>query len=92
VKGLKNALRVWITLVSIVGFAASWMTLAHSRKPLQPQQTTNAVSLEPLPALPTIGSFDNGNFGVQGLGQGQQLFLRRSQRSNSMPLFSTGGS
>jgi hypothetical protein len=51
-KLIKSALRIWITLTTVVGFFAGWAVLAHSPKP-QPYVKPNrsVLGLAPVPAL-----------------------------------------
>ena len=57
----KKAIRVWITLVSLVSFGVGWIVLAHSPKPNQ----FKASDVQAVPALPPIPSIDQLSSGQQ---------------------------
>jgi hypothetical protein len=59
-KTFKTSLHLLISFASVLGFLGGWATLAHSRKPIQPQ-----ADLAPLPALQPVGVFGNNDSGVQ---------------------------
>ena len=89
-KLLKFGIRTWITLASVMSFAAGWVMLVHAPKPYQaPQQFASAApqTLDPLPPLSQFGQDDN-NF------QSQQFFSIQQQRPRfgGNSFFRTGGS
>ena len=87
-KPFKNFLRYWFAITSVLSFLAGWVILAHSPKPVQP---TTSVNSAPLPTLPPIQSFGNGNnngFGFFSTNNSQT----NSQPSLGFPRMRTGGS
>ncbi|GAB4398108.1 MAG: hypothetical protein OHK0031_17870 [Anaerolineales bacterium] len=82
-KYIKIAVRVWIALTSVMSFLMGWAFLAHSPKPIQPQDLRAA----PLPALQPLPFENSGN--ASG---GFQLFGPSRVRANSYPMFRSSGS
>jgi hypothetical protein len=68
-KPLKLALRIWITITSVLSFLAGWALLSHAPKPAsifssQSSTTTSSsaadpISVNPLPTLAPIPSLDS---------------------------------
>lgn len=84
----KTLLHVWIALASVAAFFLGWIGLAHSPKPLQPgsaASTNTTVSLDPLPAMPTLGEVQQGSATVSSLRSSSQTFASR-------PVFRSRGS
>jgi hypothetical protein len=84
-KKIKNGLRWWLAITSVMSFLGGWIVLAHSPKPIQPTANT---SLAPIPTLPPLQINGNNN--------GFNFFQSNSQ-SNSQPSLGfrsmrTGGS
>jgi hypothetical protein len=87
-KAYKTFLHLWITAASLLSFLGGWALLAHSRKPIQPVQTTT-VNIAPMPTLPPI-QFFNGEEAGGGL---NFVTPNKSQPiQQSAPLLMTGGS
>jgi hypothetical protein len=65
-KPLKLALRIWITVTSVLSFLVGWALLSHAPKPasiFSSQTTTTSASdpltVDPLPTLAPIPSLDS---------------------------------
>ena len=67
-KPLKLALRIWITITSLLSFLAGWALLSHAPKPasiFSSQTTTSSssapdpINVVPLPTLAPIPSLDS---------------------------------
>jgi hypothetical protein len=88
-KLLKNGIRLWITLASVLSFAMGWVMLARAPKP-NPIGSTKIVT--PLPALKPLNSF--ADFDSDEDGFQSQPFFNAQPRINSQfrPAFRTGGS
>jgi len=90
-KLLKNGIRFWVTISSVLSFLTGWIMLAHAPKPNQASSVSTNISaplptLEPLRPLSDFGSDDNSF-------QNQPLFnVQPSVRSQFRPSFRTGGS
>lgn len=90
-KYYKWILRLWVTLISAIGFAVGWVFLAHSPKP-QPvlaADTTSATTaqLQPVPSLDQL--LGNGSTSNADLS-----FIQTSPNVSRAfsPRFRTGGS
>lgn len=85
-KLFKFGLRIWITVVSVVVFTASWILFSHSPKPVQWPIAAPAATLEPLPPM----------FGASSQQQSRSIFSflqpQSSFRARSRVRFITGGS
>jgi hypothetical protein len=59
-KFIKNGLRTWVAVTSIVGFLGGWAVFAHAEKPVSStaQQPAQQIEMAPLPTLPAIPSLD----------------------------------
>jgi hypothetical protein len=96
-KLFKFGLRAWIALTSIGSFAAGWIMLAHSPKPVQPvsSSTSSGVPVTPLPTLTPLMplNFSNNNaFQSQSFSVQQVPPQPPVQNFFSQPSFRTGGS
>lgn len=91
-KNIKNILRIFITLASVLGFLGGWATLAHARKPVQnvSDQSQILAPLAPLAPLPSLDSNDNQSSNNNPLNFFAPQQTAPRMRSRSM--FSTGGS
>jgi hypothetical protein len=56
-KIIKTVLHYWFALVSVFSFLIGWGMLAHSLKPVQPEQSTT-INNASLPNLPPIQAYD----------------------------------
>lgn len=85
-KLFKFGLRIWITVVSVVVFTASWILFSHSPKPVQWPIAAPAATLEPLPPM----------FDTSSQQQSTSFFSFLQVQSNTRPRsrvrFVTGGS
>ena len=79
---LKNILRWWLSLASIMGFLGGWAMLAHAPKPVPADQIPALPTLAPLPPLGSAGD----------AGSQQPSFTISSFQSQQMPVFVTSGS
>lgn len=72
-KSIKLGLRIWIAIVSAVSFLGGWALLSHAAKPAplfnQANQGSAVDSLQPLPTLQPVPSFDDmtGSLTIQQL-------------------------
>lgn len=87
-KKFKNLIHIMLAASSIFAFLTGWVTFAHSLKPNQPINDTNAA-IEPLPALASIGSglgaADQNNGGLN-------VFTPSNPGRRTRSFFMTGGS
>jgi energy-converting hydrogenase Eha subunit F len=81
-KTLKNILRWWLSLASVMGFLSGWAMLAHAPKPVPAEQMPALPT--PLAPLPPLGSASDA-------GSQPQSFTISSSQSQ-MPVFVTSGS
>ncbi len=91
-KNFKNILRIMLAVASALSFLGGWITLAHSRKPVQPTQAQphQVQELAPLAPLPPInGGSNNNNNGLFNLITPGNL---PASRSRVAPMFRTSGS
>lgn len=90
----KTALRIWITITSVIGFLAGWVMLAHAPKPKQ--TSVNSASAQTVPGitLPPIPSIDN--LQLQNPNQFSQqapvIQIAPNAPSSFFPILRTGGS
>jgi hypothetical protein len=105
-KPLKLALRIWITITSVLSFLAGWALLSHAPKPASifslfssPQTTTSSsasdpITVQPLPTLAPVPSLDsmitNPNTTVNL--QPLPSFNNNSTVNNFVPQFRSRGS
>jgi hypothetical protein len=87
-KVYKTLLHIWIATASVAAFFLGWIGLAHSPKPIQPQSaasTNTTTSLDPLPAMPSLGQIQQGSASVSTFRASSQTFAAR-------PVFRSRGS
>jgi hypothetical protein len=100
-KPLKLALRIWITITSLLSFLVGWALLSHAPKPasiFSSQTNLSSVSspaaVDPLPTLAPIPSLDsiltnpNTTVNLQPL----PSFTNNTSNNNFLPSFRTRGS
>jgi hypothetical protein len=90
----RSALRIWITVTSVMGFLAGWIMLAHAPKPKQASANTVSTQAVPTVALPPIPSIDD--LQLQGPNQFSQqppvIQIAPHAPSSFFPVLRTGGS
>jgi hypothetical protein len=100
-KPLKLALRIWITITSLLSFLVGWALLSHAPKPasiFSSQTTSSSVSapaaVDPLPTLVPIPSLDNILTNPNTTVNIQPLpsFTNNTANNNFFPSFRTRGS
>jgi hypothetical protein len=74
-KTAKLATRIWLAITSLALFAASWVALAHSPKPVQAASN----DLAPMPALPPVPSIEQ-LANQRELNQGPIIMQRQTAR------------
>ena len=101
-KPLKLALRIWITITSVLSFLVGWALLSHAPKPASifSSQTTTSSSVsgpaavDPLPTLAPIPSLDSIISNPSSSVNLQPLpsFTNNATTNNFVPQFRSRGS
>jgi len=101
-KPLKLALRIWITVTSLLSFLAGWALLSHAPKPVSifPSQTTSSssasgpITVDPLPTLVPVPSLDSIITNPDTTVNLQPLpsFTNNASNNNFVPRFRSRGS
>jgi len=76
-KIIKNGMRVWLTIASVISFLAGWALLAHANKPTPLQFNTPAIS-SPASNSP-FQSFNNNQSSNSPFTSQNQSFFGRSR-------------
>jgi hypothetical protein len=96
-RAIRLGLRLWMSLGSILSFAAGWILLAHAPKPVQPVATPSSMAAP----VPTLAPLPSLNFGANNSGPAPQSLQFQNppvviQQPNPSvffpPVFRTGGS
>ncbi len=90
----KSALRWWISLASLVGFAAGWITLAHASE-AEMTAASQAASSASVQAVPTALSLDgllNNNVQLSPVQTFTVVTPVPQAAQSFQPMLRTGGS